>query len=331
MEAQSALQRAAERKIGAEKACDGAAILASVLGHLALEDRNSSAARALSAYSQLGEAEAARDLLEQTLAEVTRALVRVREVKAKGLESPVDEHALHRQQLDLEAKEVRLRVQVEQLNSELRQRLGLAPCPDGWRAWPADAFCVLAGPVDPEAAVASAQAHKPELQLLALLDAHARAGDFDALFRQLSGLSSLLGQSSAHPLCAQLQQLLASLCDKPDMDAVREGRVRQLALVRAERERKAIEEVRQAAQTARAQAEVLVLTEKVAEDWRARVRDAEDREAKGLGSFAETMKARVEWLRARGDVVKEAALLQRALVRLRELQGTLPGDCAARH
>jgi hypothetical protein len=53
----------------------------------------------------------------------------------------------------------------------------------------------------------------------------------------------------------------------------------------------------------------------------------EEKETKGVGSFADTTDAKVEWQKVRRNVVEEIITLQRARVRLRQAQGILPLQC----
>ena len=65
-----------------------------------------------------------------------------------------------------------------------------------------------------------------------------------------------------------------------------------------------------------------VVRERV-EDWGRRVRDLEERRGQGIGSFADLLKARLEWLKARGDLVKEVTAWERGFVKLKQDQGLL--------
>jgi hypothetical protein len=215
-------------------------------------------------------------------------------------------------------------MQIQELNSELRRLLDFEPAKGEWRFLPYDAFQFAGHPVDPREAVAVALANKPELLLLALLEAESNSGDLQALRKQLGMLNSVLGQAPAAK-CPKLQQLLANLCGSSGDELA--SRQQQLRQYHAQRRRDVAEEVRQAAVTILNQPAVIVLTRERAESWRARVEEMEEKETKGVGSFAETTEARVEWLKVRRNVVEEIITLQRARVRLRQAQGILPLQC----
>ncbi|HEY7314083.1 MAG TPA: TolC family protein [Gemmataceae bacterium] len=323
-EARSVLQQAEGRKLCAEKSRHTASVNAQILTYLAEEDRNRSAAKALDLFFRLGQAEAETDILRVTLTHVGDALSKARDLKSKGLEVPVSDTTLHRQQLDLQARAVKLRIQIEELNSELRRLLDFEPVKGEWRFLPFDAFHLEGHAVDPDEAVATALANKPELLLLSLLESESTSGDLKALRQQLRMLNSVLGQSPMAK-CPKLQQLLAALCGSSgDELAIRQQQLREY---HAQRRREVAEEVRQAARTVLTQPAVVVLTQQRAASWRERVQEMEEKEAKGVSSFAETTDARVEWLKVRRNVVEEIIGLQRARVRLRQAQGILPRQC----
>jgi hypothetical protein len=296
-----------------------------VLALLAAEDRNRWAGQALDSYYRLGEAEASWDIVQLSLSHVQDALGKARDLKAKGLESPVDESQVYRQQLDLQAQGAQLQEQIQQFNGDLHGRLGFNPCGEGWRVWPAEAFSLPDVPPDEKAAVSVGLESRPELVLLNLLEKELNAGNLDTVRQLLRSLNGMLGQSPLAALCPKLQRLLSQLCNSSDAELG--VRRQQLSLYHAQREREVIEEIRATVQMIWEQVEVVVLVQRRAESWQAKVRELEEKETKGLGSFAETADARGEWLRARRKVVEEFITLQRLHVRLRQAQGILPLEC----
>jgi len=87
-----------------------------------------------------------------------------------------------------------------------------------------------------------------------------------------------------------------------------------------ERERAAANEVRQAAHDLNAHRRLAGIARQQARSWKDKLDDLEDRGAKGLASFAEIASARLEWLKARGDVVAELVAVRVADVRLKQAQ-----------
>jgi len=299
-----------------------------ILYYLALEDRNKSGAEALDKYYQLGAAEGNLDIVRKSLATADSALAKARNLKAQGLEVTLDDAKLYGQQLDLQAQSVRLRLNIEQLNSDLRVALDFCPSETEWRFWPSDAFEVAAEPVSATAAVATGLANRPELVLLGLLEKELNSDNASAASQMLRAISGALAMSKSPPLCPKLHMLLTLLC--APCDDTRELQIRQAQLheYHASREREIVEQIGQAVRTIQAQMEVVVLARIQAKSWEAKVGEAEDKEKKGVGSFAETTDAQGEWFKARRKIVEETANLQRARVLLHLAQGILPAECA---
>lgn len=317
------IEKVEAKKLSPEKVQKAAALKVDALTYLALEDRNRSAGKALSLYYRLGEAEASADLLLSMLTQVSDALAKARALKAKGLQVSVDETALHRQQLELQTQNVKLQLQIDQLNGELRRQLAIEPWECDWRFWPVDAFHLAGRCVAVDEAVAVGLANRPILLLLNMLQTELSEGDPATVRGLLSTINNLLGQDAK---CPCLKELVAILCGT---SAEQQLRLQQLAVYRADREREVVEDIRQAARTIQAQREVVLLARQKVESWLGRVKEAEEKESKGLGSFAATTDARVNWLKARQTVAEEITNLQRAWVQLRQAQGVLPLECSS--
>src|SRR5262249_41856083 len=120
----------------------------------AIEARNHSAAQALETYFRLAESEAQTDLLQQTFAQLDDAIAQTENLIKQGVRSPIEVDVLRRQLVDAQTQGAKLQFQVEQLNSELRRRLGLDPNPVGWHFWPVAEFQLNEEPADIDAAVA---------------------------------------------------------------------------------------------------------------------------------------------------------------------------------
>ncbi|MBM4072451.1 MAG: TolC family protein [Planctomycetes bacterium] len=319
LEGQAATQKAEAKKFGHGKP----SLMADVLNFLAMEERNKDAASALDFYYRLGEAEASADILRETLLQVGDALNKARELKGKGLEVKVDETALHRQKLDLESQAVKLQLQIEQFSGELRRRLALAPCEVDWRFWPAQAFHIAIGCVETPQAIAVGLENRPILLLLNLLETELAEGDPATVRRMLGMVNNALGQGGS---CPCLKKLLAILCGTAEERALRR---QQLALYRTDREREVVEDIRHAVLAIQTQKEALLLALQKAESWHDKVKEAEEKQSKGLGSFADTTDARVNWLKARRAIAEEFINMQRAWVQLRQAQGILPLECSS--
>lgn len=335
LEGQAAVQKAEAKKIGHDKPV----LKADVMTYLAMEERNKAAAKALDFYYRLAEAEAGADILQATLTQVGDTLIRTRELKAKGLKVAADDTALHSRQLELQSQQVKLRLQIQQFNGELRRLLAfereqlhaeqhwrhlgrLEPPCDDWQFWPAEAFHVAIGCVEPQQAVAVGLENRPILLLLNLLETELAEGDPATVRRMLGAVNSILGQGGS---CSCLKKLLAILCGTEDDRALRQ---QQLALYHADREREVVEDILHAVRSIQAQKETLLLAQAKAEAWHGRLKEAEDKESKGIGSFTDTADARVNWLKARRAIAEEITNMQRAWVQLRQAQGVLPLECS---
>jgi len=299
-----------------------------ILHHLALEDRNRTGAEALNKYYLLGAAEGELDLMQSSLALADSVLAKARNLKAQGLEMTLDDAKLYGQQLELQAQSVRLRLNIEQLNSDLRVTLAFCPADSEWRFWPADAFQVGDEPISLPTAVAVGVASRPELILLRLLEKELASDNQNAVQQAVRGISGALAMSKSPPHCPMLQMFLARLCN-PCGDDARELEIlrAQLHEYHAHREREVVEQIGQAVRTIQAQMEVVALARHEAKSWEGKVRESQDKEKKGVGSFAETNDAEEEWLKARRTIIVEIANLQRAHVLLHQTQGILPAEC----
>jgi hypothetical protein len=299
-----------------------------ILHYWSLEDRNRSGAEALDKYYQLGAAEGDLDIVRKSLTLADSTLAKARDLKARGLEATLDEAKLNGQKLDLQAQGVRLRLNIEQLNSDLRLALDFCPPDAEWRFWPSDAFQVGNEPVSLPTAVAVGVANRPELILLGILEKDLNSDNQGAVSQALRAISGALAMMKSPPKCPMLAMLLAKLC-KPCGDDIRELLIRraQLHEYHAHREREVVEQIALAVRTIFAQMEVVELARREAKSWGDKFTEAQDKEQKGVGSFAETSDAEGEWLKARRKIIDETANLQRAFVLLHQTQGILPLEC----
>src|SRR5207302_1699969 len=94
-----------------------------------------------------------------------------------------------------------------------------------------------------------------------------------------------------------------------------------------DRERAAVMEIRQAASALACQAQLVVLARQRVESFHVRVKEMEDKSKQGLASFVEVTQAHLEWLRARGDLIKEVMAWHIARVKLKQAQGILAAEC----
>src|SRR5262249_29715055 len=154
-----------------------------------------------------------------------------------------------------------------------------------------------------------------------LLENELNSDNAAAAEQLLRALNGALAMSRTPSPCPRLQLLLARLCGASGDIMELQLRREQLRQYHAHRQREVVEQIGEAVRTIQAEMEVVVLGRQQAESWGAKVREAEDKEKKGIGSFAETTEAKGEWFQARRKVVEETANLQRARVLLHQAQG----------
>src|SRR5207248_2326842 len=130
------------------------------------EARNRSAGQALDLYYRLAEAEAKADLLDHAAADLADAVRRSRDLMGQGFKLPVELTTLQRREIDARADRVKLAAGIVELNGRLKGLIGQDDLPCDDRLWPAGEFDVAFAPIDSDAAVRVALAHRAELNLL---------------------------------------------------------------------------------------------------------------------------------------------------------------------
>jgi hypothetical protein len=301
----------------------------------ALELRNQAAGAALERYFQLADAEARSALLRDSLPILDEQFARAEKAKAAGLRYPLDAADLARQRSQVLSQLAQADAGVALLNLDLRRRLVL-PIAPAERLWPTGDFGIDPQPVDADAAVGVALVERPELRAWRALYDGLNPDTLEAVREQLRGVSPLLGAAVAGevPCGTRLLLLLAKCVGRkppPDPAALAELEVRkqQLADLIADRERAVAEEARAAAVGMNAQLKKLALARERVDGWKAKWDDAvKQREAKIPGAELAEAQARLEWLRARAEVVAEATGWHQARVRLKAAQGRLAGEAA---
>ncbi len=300
-----------------------------MLLYTALEIRNRAAGQALEWYHDLAGAEARADLLAEGLAEARSVRDRAEDLLRRGLRLPVDIEILRRQVIDARLEQALAEVALEQLNSRLRGLVApdLAPTERLWPDLSGPEEIVV--PTDPEAAVAVGLAYRPELVLVRTVLKHLDRATLAEARLLLRSLNGLLGAEEPGASCKCVAVLARLLCLAPSRTDEVEAAHEQLLAYLAQREREVAEEVRLAVAEARGRGPVVVLARERAHRWEVKVDDLKEKSERGMAVFAELATARQEWLKARGEVVKEWVAWRVAAVKVGLAQGVLPLGCQA--
>jgi len=295
----------------------------------AAEDRNSVAGQALNVFYKLIEAEAKVDLQHESMNVVGEAIAKARDLQDKGLRSAEDVENLERQMSDLRADGVRLQMNIVDLNIELNKFLDLdvSTCCCKARFWPIYEPHFQPHAPDCQAAVAEGLAKRPELFMLQRIIEEMTVENFPPVRKLLHSVKELLGLGDDSAPCQKLADLRAKFCGtgrSAEELCTRRGQVEEH---RAERVRAITAEITQAVHDLERQAQVVALVRERATMWQRRIADLEAKFKRALATFAEVTDARLQWIKARGDLIKEVVAWERLLVQLHFHQGVLPQDC----
>jgi hypothetical protein len=293
----------------------------------ALEGRNRSAGDALQLYFRLAEAEARFDLLRDSLGQTGKALLEAEKLRKQGFRVPPELETLERQQMDLLADQARLQKAVEQLNIDLAKKIGVDACPPADALWPHADFGVSGAPVDTDSAITFALEHRPQLIVLRELSHNLDSDTLPAARQLLQAANPMAGTAKSEPRFAELVKLAAALkgtsADAKELDA----RQNQLEELLRDRERAVADEVRQAARSLRTQTRLVSLGKERVLYWQVKVRDQEQKIAKGTGSELDLTSVKLPWLKARGELIQEVMAWHVARAQLKQAQGLLSLEC----
>lgn len=298
-----------------------------MLLYSALEIRDQASGTALQWYYQLAGAEAKADLLTTSLSTGRDALARVERLKKQGIRLPAPLEEYQRQIVQLQLEQAQNQLTIEQLNSKLRQAMAFDPNYAG-RFWPAPGVPLGSETVlDVEEAVRVGLAQRPQLLLLRAMIAHLDSDTLGSARSLLESINPLLAMSSPAASCKVLVLLGKLFHVQPGQDDEVDRVRAQLSDYLRERERVVEAEIREAAYEVRARREVTILAREAAGRWLERIRDLEKQQAQGMPVFGDLTSARMEWSKARGEVVKEFLGWKIAAVKVKQAQGILPAEC----
>jgi hypothetical protein len=291
-----------------------------------LEARNRTGGYALDLYYRLAEAEAKADLLDKAAADLAAAVGQGRDLTRQGFKLPVELMTLQRQEIDARADRVKLGAGIVELNGRLKALIHQKDLPAGDRLWPAGEFDVAFPPLDPDAAVEVALAHRPELNLLRTVLRDLDGKTLPVVRDFLKGLNALLAEQAKHSTAAgrAYDSVKDVLTAHAVERALRSAQVQQLL---AERERAVAAEVRQAVADLHAKGQLVVLDRERVLAAAVKQREADEKAKSGGGSFLEVLNANLEAYKARGQLVEDVMGWHAAGAKLRQAQGLLVREC----
>lgn len=306
--------------------CAAGRLRAEVRYFAALELRNKAAGEALERFFQLADVEARAGLVREALPILDDLGAKATRAKTQKVEFLFDPADLARQRSQVASQLEQAEAGARLLNIDLRHRLQLEAPGTGETLWPSGDFAVDPTPVDPAAMAEAAVATRAELRGLRALVAGLSAETLEDVRAHLHAANPLLGGRGLSGMVARsVAQKLA-----PDTAAVAAEvgvRRQQLSDWLANRERMIADETRAAAEALNAQTTRLALARDRADSWKAKWGDAVKQKAADLpgAAFAE-ISARLDWLKARGEVIAEVMAWHQARAKLSASRGALAPD-----
>jgi hypothetical protein len=292
-----------------------------------LEARNQSAATALTTYYHIAQAEANRPILTRSLQELDDALGNVARLREQGMQIPFDDGELHRQRLGVIDRQLKLESDLDQLNAQLVQSLGLSTFEIRPRIWPATDFTVNIAPTDIELAVAVGMATRPELRLLTSLQSSLKAKNVDITRGVVGGASSLIdSQSKFTGLISLLgvREFIGKRCSNRRELPTRE---RQLAEYNDQRRREVTTEIQQAVLEVESSLRRTAVEKQTVIAWRAELDELAKKSQIEEATFLDISRARLKRLQAESDEIEQIIAWKIALVKVKEAQGMLVTEC----
>lgn len=298
-----------------------------VLRATELEARNSSAGVALKAYYHLAEAEANRLIVARSLKEIEDALAGVARMRQHGLQIPFDDSELDRQRLDILNQQIELQSQIDKLNAELVQLMGLTTGDPRPRIWPTTDWTVTIASIDLDAAVAEGLALRPELGLLASLRRDLRSETVDVARGVLGGASGLLGTQTKFTGLLSLLGLREFVGKRRSNRLELPERRRQLDSYTRQRRGEIASEIQQAALEADARLRQTAVAKAELESWRRQLDALAQKARIDEATFIDITRARLKRLKAESDEIAQISAWKIAIVKLKEAQGRLVAEC----
>jgi len=297
-----------------------AAVRTGTLAFAALEERNESAAAALEAFYLLAEAEANRDLLRQSLEEINHAIDHFQQLKARGFHIAADHSELRRQKLDILQRRTQLHLSIRQLNGRLGYLLGLE-VDDPTPIWPAADLKVTLAAVDSQEAVHQGLATRADLGMLQMLSESLDGDTLSAVRGALGQINAALGVSPGRA------GVLGKLLGRGQEYAELQLRRRQVTELLADRQRAAVQQIRQAAYAVDARLREIALAKEKLDSRQQRLAELRSRRGGGAVTAFDIHAAQLEVIEAESRLMHQVIAWRIAQVKLRQKQGLLAFEC----
>lgn len=292
-----------------------------------LEARNHSAAQALTTYYHIAQSEANRPVLAGSLQELDDALANVARLREHGMQTPVDDGELKRQRLAVLDKQLKLTNQLDQLNAQLVQLLGLSTTEVRPRLWPSADFTVFVAPIDIDLAVAAGVATRPELRLLASLKSSLKAKNVGITRDVVGGAGSLISSQNKFTGLISLLGMGALLGQRRSNRLELPTRRRQLADYYDQRRREVTAEIQQAALEVESDLRRIAVEKQAVTAWRTELDELAKKSQIEEATFLDISRARLHRLQAESDEIEQIIAWKIALVKVKEAQGMLVSEC----
>lgn len=296
-----------------------------------LEARNHSSADALTAYYHIAQAEANRPLLARSLEELDDALANVTRLRQHGMQLPFDDGELKRQRLALIDKQLKLTSDLDRLNAQLVQLLGLTTDEVRPRIWPTADLTVHVAPIDIDVAVAAGVATRPELRLLATMRRSLRAKNVAITRDVVGGASALIGSQGKFTGLVSLLGVRDVIGQRRANRRELPTRQRQLADYYEQRRREVTAQIQQAVLEVESSLRRTAVEKEAVLAWRAQIDELAEKNRIDEATFLDITRARLHRLEAESDEIEQVIAWKVAQVKVKEAQGMLVTECQGSH
>lgn len=292
-----------------------------------LEARNHSAADALTAYYHLAQAEANQPLLARSLEELDEALANVARLRRHGMQLPFDDGELKRQRLAMIDKQLKSTSDIDRLNAQLVQLLGLNTQEVRPRLWPTADLTVVVAPIDIDLAVAVGVAARPELKLLLTMRRSLKAKNVAITRDVVGGAGALIGSQGKFTGLVSLLAVGEFLGQRRANRLELPTRQRQLADYYDRRRREVTAQIQQAVLEVESSLRRTAVAKGTVLAWRAQIDELGEKSRIDEATFLDMTRARLHRLEAESDEIEQVIAWKVAQAKVKEAQGMLVAEC----